>query len=325
MRLSAAFYEEQERVRRQTTVLRKTPPTQVTVNLWLSAYRGLFPDERSDVTKREQAYMVRPFRDAHAKLLMSEVTPIQAQAWALDHPSHVRLLYRAWEYAVQMRVAPINVWKLVTMPKRTKPRRRPPTPQELEEIVGRISEPWFRRMVILAAYTGARQGGLRVLRRVDVLGPDRLSVFEKGKKRREIIVPAIAQEALAEQMAERSEHAWQGPLLRVDSGPSPLLFVTVGRSAPKDGGSRWVAVGKDTVRDRFRNARGDFPDSFHSLRHFAGTWMRDQGVAEADIAVQLGHVDREGRPYERLVRTVYTHPSPEAHSEALARIEAVLG
>jgi integrase len=78
----------------------------------------------------------------------------------------------------------------------------------------------------------------------------------------------------------------------------------------------------ETIGIAWRKIRGEFDGPFHSLKHFAATWLAEQGVDREDIAIQLGHTDSEGRPYTSLLKTVYVHPDP---CEALARIEAMVG
>lgn len=43
----------------------------------------------------------------------------------------------------------------------------------------------------------------------------------------------------------------------------------------------------------------------HDLRRFNATWLLNHGVSDMDVAIQLGHFDRLGRPSPELVRKVY--------------------
>ena len=54
---------------------------------------------------------------------------------------------------------------------------------------------------------------------------------------------------------------------------------------------------------------------FYELRHFAATWLLEQGASAADVAIQLGHTDGGA-----LVRSTYGHPSADA---ARARLRGV--
>lgn len=247
--------------------------------------------------------MLRPFRRKHGTERMWELTAIDAQAWALRHPAQVKLLEQAWKKAVVMGVAPFNVWSIVETPPRTKPRVRPPTEDELEAIIGRASSPPglppvpmrahcpLSDLITVAAYSGARQSGLLSLRRNDIRA-ERITVTEKGEKTRDVLLLGRAPAAIERQLMRRP----------VTGGTSnPLLW----------------DVGQKVLQRQWRDVRGDFPHGFHSLRHFHATWLAEQGVDPLDIAVQLGHTDSEGRPYERHVRRVYDHPDPD---RALARI-----
>lgn len=57
---------------------------------------------------------------------------------------------------------------------------------------------------------------------------------------------------------------------------------------------------------------------FHDLRVFHATWLLDRGVSEMDVALQLGHTDRMGRPNTALVRERYGWPDPIAALERVA-------
>lgn len=61
---------------------------------------------------------------------------------------------------------------------------------------------------------------------------------------------------------------------------------------------------------------------FHDLRKFHATWLLDRGVSDLDVAIQLGHFDRFGRPDAELVRRVYGWPDPML---GLARVAAAGG
>lgn len=289
------------------------------VDTWLGGFGELFPGERSDATRYHDAAAVAPFRRVYGDRRMSSITPIEAQQWALDHPSQVRHLERAWDFAVLMRVAPINVWKRVTMPKRTKEKVRPPTDVELARILATCAafadknHAAFADMIIVAAYTGARLGGVIGLRRCDVdLEAGTLTLTEKGSKTRTALLLGPARDAMQRQFGRRYLEGWAG----------------AGRANAANGGQKsplvWIAVQRKAMTPRVVQAlwskvRGDFPHGFHSLRHHASTWMKAQGMDSLDVAVQLGHTDSQGRPYVRHIERRYDHPNPEA---SLARVAA---
>lgn len=304
-----AFYEERKRAKAQARQMRTMVPERISVDTWLGGYRCLFPETRSDRTVNDHAIMLMPFRRAHGSKRMHDITAIEAQAWTLKHPAQVKLLRQAWAKAVVMRVAPFNVWVIVEKPPRAKPKVRPPTEEEFLNAhanasgwlsatdTGRhlVSTP-LGDLILVAAYTGARQSGLLGVRRSHVdLEAGRMTVTEKGEKTRQVLLLDPAPEAIRRQMVRRP--------LGGSEGNDPIL---------------WGMTAK-TLQKQWRAVRGDFPHGFHSLRHFHATWLAEHGVDALDIAVQLGHTDSEGRPYERHVRRVYEHPDPEM---ALGRIAA---
>lgn len=312
-------YAEEQRAIKQARVLRRLRPEEVRVDLWLNCWRYLFPGarERESASKEDLFYAYRPFRRRYGQRAVGSITAIEAQAWALKHPGQVKLLRQAWDRAVAMQVAPLNVWKLVVLPPRKGERRRPPTAVEFFGILSRASRdvgPDFADLILVAAYSGARQGGLVRVRVPDVdLGAGRLKVTEKGRKSRSVVLCGASRDAVARQVERRRRLPYS------EMGKAPFLWtmgVTPGPGHPNR------PLSGDTVQKRWREVRGDFPHGFHALRHFCATWLAEHGVDRRDIAVQLGHTDSEGRPYADLVERVYDHPDPEL---ALARVASIAG
>lgn len=302
---------------KRARVLVKQEPHEISVEMWLSSYRGLFPDERTQKAREDEAHMLRPFRRVHGGKKMWEVTAMMAQGWALRHPGQVPWLRRAWEKAVLMQVAPVNVWRVVELPKRTTPRRRAPTDGEFTSILAncanRGADGWwvsYHDLVVVAAYTGARQGGLLALRRGDVdAEAGRMTVTEKGGKTRELVLCGLARVAMERQLA------YTIPRLHIahnDLGLRALVWR----------GPDHRELTPYRVQKAWRQVCGDFPGPFHCLRHYATAWLERQGVAPLDIAVQLGHIDAQGRPYTRLVERVYGHPEAADALERVARAVA---
>jgi len=325
--LPASFYKDQDRAKQRARVIKRTRFEEVApglrvvpirVDAWLHAHRFLFPDEREDETRYKHVRLLKHFRNAYGQRYMHEITPVEAQAWALRHPGQIRYLHSAWDYAVRMYVAPFNVWKLITHPRNTKPKPGPPSTEQLEQIIASCHEqgfPSFAYMVEVAAYTGAREGGLLALRRSHVdLGGERMRVFEKGKRERVIVLAGKALEAMHKQFELRERHLWQ---VTNGSARSPHVFVqSEGRGAAQH---RRLTIRQ--VSHRWCAVSGDFPFGFHSLKHYAATWLHEQGASPLDIALQLGHEDREGRPYTRVFERTYHHPKREP---ALERIHSAM-
>ena len=280
--------------------MKELPPQDVTVGLWLTAWLMFFPSERLEETAEHDDQMLQPFIRRHGRKLLSAVTPLMAQQWAVAYPSQVRYLRRAWEKAVLMQFVPFNVWKVVELPRRVKPTRGVLTLEQLDTALvnARKRRGWylqFADLVEMAAFTGARLGGMCRMQRSEVdLDAKRVILLEKGKKERVVVLTPRALEA-ADRALKRSRGR-------------RLLFVSAKRT-PLD---------RHKITPAWHKIRGDIDLPFHSLKHFAGTWLASLGVDERDIAIQLGHTDSQGRPYVHLVRRVYVHPD---HSAALDRIE----
>ena len=282
-------------------------PSLVRVDEWLSAWRVLFPGEASPETMEHDRYMVAPFVRAHGEKRVCEVSALLAQAWTIEKPGHVKFLKRPWAKAVLMGIAPVNVWRLVEVPKSKNERRRPPTSFEFAGIVSAChakGDWWvktFANLVVVAAYTGLRERGVASLRRSAVdLDAWRVIVMEKGSKTRTIALVGPAREAMRKAMAQVRGYEDEDPLVFLSQHGRPLSNDTIGTS--------------------WREVRGDFPHGFHSLRHYAATWLAKQGVDPLDIAIQLGHTDARGRPYPGLLERVYDHHVPDQEG-ALARLE----
>lgn len=301
--------------RARVLAMMSDPEGEVTVELWLSSYLELFPSERSVGAERQHLSMLRGFRTAeaseHGAMKVARVTPMLAQQWALTcSPNQIRHLSRAWQKAVVMGVANTNVWRLVTLPRRQKAPVCAPTAEELRGILRQCEtrslagESWwiaFADLIEVAAYSGAREAGLMGLRRsaVDLAG-GRFTVTEKGEKTRTIVLCGPGRDA----MRRRLDAAL--PCLAMPA--RHMVFLN----------RRRELLTAYVVQDAWRQVRGDFPHGFHSLKHYAATWLRAQGVSADDVAIQLGHTDAAGRPQAQLQQRVYVHPD---HSLALERID----
>lgn len=279
--------------------VRRLPPERVTVGLWLRSWAEWFPGERVDSTAVHDAYMLEPFIREHGERPLQAVTRLDAQAWALGHRSQVRYLRRVWRLALLAGLVDVNVWEIVELPRA---QGRPvvvPSLEQLDAIIARAGARggwWaeFADLIETAAFTGARLGGMASLGRSAVdLGARRVILLEKGSKRRRVALTPRSEAALRRQLERRY---------------GPLVFVS----------EQGRALHRNRVGECWREVRGDFAGTFHSLKHFAATWLLSLGVDERDIAVQLGHTDAAGRPYVRLVQRVYGHPD---NDDALARVE----
>jgi integrase len=81
------------------------------------------------------------------------------------------------------------------------------------------------------------------------------------------------------------------------------------------GGQLWASTFL-WVWNPVRGAFGRPNMALHELRHFCATYLLELGLAQADVAVQLGHTDGGA-----LVMSTYGHPSERA---ARVRIAAAM-
>lgn len=297
--------EDRARAQREAArKIKKMRAEDVTVGLWLDGWRAFFPGEASDVTAQQQNYMLGPFRERHGRKLMTAVTPLMAQQWANRHPAQVKYLRMVWAKAQIAGIVPFNVWRIVELPRGRGRTKAIPTVAQFEAIVARCQDRggWWQELadlLLFTAYTGARSAGVCGLLRGDVeLVARRVTLREKGGKERRV--------ALLGQSADAVARALERHILL------DRVFLT----------SRRRPLERGTLGEAWRGVRGDFDGPFHSLRHFAGTWLAEHGVAPRDIAIQLGHTDKYGRPYTSLVLSTYIHPN---HDAALERIEQAVG
>lgn len=285
--------------------VRAMDPRDVTVALWLDSWRVFFPGGRTAETEQHIDYMLRAFRERHGRRLLTALTPLMAQDWATKNPRSVKELKGVWSKALIMGLVPFNIWKVVELPPRRHPPRPVPAPEQLEATLERCRElgGWylqFEDLLLFTAYTGARCMGVCALKREDVdLEGRRVLLHEKNGRMRRVA------------LLGRALPAMQRALPRA-VGPTGHVFRNR-FNKPLD---------RLRVSETWKRLRGDCPAPFHSLRHFAGTWLAANGVNEYDIAIQLGHTDSMGRPYTHLVRRIYVHPD---HEPALERIECAIG
>ena len=285
----------------------KLPTGPVTVGEWSAMWMDLYPGNRNYETEKHVRRMCAPFTRAHTDEPLTSIRPIDAQAWAVAHPSHVSYLRMMFRKALQAGLLEANVWERVEVVDDSTP-RVPPTPIELGRLVSgaRARGGWwshFADCILFTAYSGLRGEEVERVATKDILeAGTRLVVY--GKR-------------LAGQLEPRER-----TVAVFEPGRAALL-----RHAP-DLGRVWRAPagGKltQTVRDRrYKSLTTEVgvTGTFHGLRHYCATWLLDQGASEMDVAIQLGHRDRAGRVDVTQVRRVYGHPTV---GPALSRLEAVI-
>jgi Phage integrase family len=277
-----------------------------TVAEWADCWALLYPGARNPQTALHNARMIAPFVREYGPRQIRSITEMEAQAWAIRSPGSVRYLRMMWRRAVKANVAVENPWGDVEISQTERAKHVPSAVQVDLMAAAAKARGWasFAGCIVFTAYTGLRVGEVADVSTGDVREDGR-RLLVRGKRR--------AGEA--------------APRQRVVAVFPPARAVLLAH-AP-DIGLVWRSVQdrrltQDTVSRMFGRVREDvgFLGTFHSLRRFHASWLADQGADARDIAMQLGHTDRWGRPYPELVNRVYAHPAVEP---ALARLEAVAG
>lgn len=300
----------------------------MTVAQWTERWARVFP-RPSKRTQRHNAQMVAPFVRAHGARKLADVSALEAAAWGARNSGHVRYLRLLFSDAVRAGLIESSPFAGVSV-KRSSGRANvaPPSQAELDRIVSAAPDalggyvagwaPIFARMVTVAAFTGLRASELLDVRMADVLAFNQLYV-RRGKsvdgasRPRHVLALGPAVSALSAQVIDR------GVIFRLpkDGDLRPLWWKPGRRRGDK--GSR---VSIDTLQRSWRACcrSAGLAFTWHQLRHFHATWLLDRGASDMDVAVQLGHFDRHGRPNPQLVRELYGHVD---HGAALDRLRAL--
>lgn len=249
---------------------------------------------RSPETQRHSEEMIARFVREYAELPLGELMPIDAQRWAGLYPGHVRYLRAFFADAARLGLVASSPFEGVRCANAVTRHKNPPSPSELDRIAAEAA-PLFRQFVRVATGTGLRLSEIARMRREDVQQVPlfRVRVVGKGGRPRTVGAFGEAREIVGDLCARRIG----------------LLFVTAS-------GGPWSRQSVSDAWRRCADAAG-YPGSFHSTRHFFAGWALSNGVSEVDLAIQLGHMDRDGRANTELVRRVYGRPDPERSLERL--------
>lgn len=252
------------------------------------AYRRMQPKTRADYDR---------FLDALLKKFGQHPVRLMPRAWVLDRQAELQDRPRTANYmlAVLRRVLAFAVereWRgdnpaasVRALPYRRNPHRAW-TRVEIAAFTGPDAPAEIRRAVLLALYTGQREGDvLRLLWSAYLGGVFRLRQSKTGA---ELTIPAH-------------------PELRREMDGAPRTAAVI--CTTPDGGA-WKA---DHFRHCFAQARADLgldaSATFHGLRHSAASRLAEAGCSTAEIAAITGH---------RTVAMV-EHYSRGAKQEKLAR------
>jgi integrase len=164
--------------------------------------------------------------------------------------------------------------------------------------------PQRRAQIFFAAYVGLLPAELFVLERDDVdqereeirisrsLGSGGEVTLPKNGKPRTVVLPPPAREAMVSFPR------------RVDV---PWLFTS-------KTGTRLSKISHYYLWNRVRDVAGRPGMDFYELRHFFATYLLEQGLSPADVAIQLGHTDGGA-----LVMSTYGHPSEVAARQRIKK------
>ena len=185
-------------------------------------------------------------------------------------------------------------------------RRRPPAPEVCAQIAAELPTT-LEVFALVALWSGLRLSEVADLEPRDVdFRIDGTAVLHvrhgKGDKEGWSLLYPVGADALR-------AHMTRCPSCRLPQ----VLLNSEGR--PWDRKS----VNKAWVKARAKVA-GCEAVTFHTLRKAHATWLLDQGASDLDVAIQLRHIDWQGRPDPSLVRAVYGFPTVDAALERLAAV-----
>jgi integrase len=268
----------------------------VTVDEWVAEFARSSTGRSAD-TLAHTLGMVRGFQVAFERTELSDVSRLDVRRWCAEHPSSARYVRVLFAEAVRAGLVAENPFARPGTRAKAKMDRRPPSEAELLQIMGE-AVPSFREFICVAAYTGLRLSELAAVRREDVEQVPKLRIIvRRGKGGREgdrVCVFGPARDVVRDLCDRRVGH---------------LLWTRTGRL--------W---NRHNVGAEWRSVRGEFAGSFHTLRHMHATWLAERGASYQDIATQLRHFDKHGRPNIELIARVYGQPDPGV---ALDRLEAL--
>ena len=171
--------------------------------------------------------------------------------------------------------------------------------EDLLKLLGGIREQWLRRVVLMSALTGMRQGEILSLRWTQIDLINRFIHIESDKsfrtkagKRRTIPISDAASRLLST-IEERDA--------------TGLVFTLNGNPLLR----RWVG---EKLRRYVRKLGLNRRLNFHSLRHSFASWLAMDGVSIYQISKLLGHSDVS------VTQDFYAHLQPDSLREAVNKI-----
>ncbi len=277
---------------------RPRPTFDETVEDYVERWRTHNPRPRAS-TNRHNRYMTKSLTTELGGRRMSDIGRREAREFAVRNPSSVSVVRALFNDALDDEVVVSNPFSNMRLPQSRG--RKDLVVLSAAEVRGLADKALdlfgdygstFRACVLFAAWVGLRPAEMFMLTWDDIDGDElvirrslgstgEVTLPKNGKVRR-VLLPPQARAALHE-MPRRLD--------------SPYIFTT-------KTGRRFSKTSHYYYWHALRCAAGRPNMAFYELRHFAATWLLEQGASEADVAVQLGHTDGGA-----LVRSTYGHPS----------------
>ena len=221
-------------------------------------------------------------------------------------PASVRQAHAVIRSALKQGVkwdwVPINVAEKASPPRLRKATTRPPTPEEVGQLVARAAAgryPEFAVMLHLAVITGARRGELCGLRWTDV-----------NDQRAELLIQRSIFQTLEHEIVEKETKTHQARRIALDGGTMAELAQ---HRALMEARASFCGVVLDPkgylFSDHERGVEPWRPDRvtlaftrlcteleiegirFHDLRHFAATSLLSAGIDVRTVSGRLGHAN----------------------------------
>lgn len=282
---------------------------------------------RAESTNIHNSERIKRFAEHYANKPMSAITRDMARAWCQERKSDLGALSAMFSDARKERFITENPFSDLGIP-RSKGRDHLTgdwlTPDDIEHLAessrrvhtGLMAD-MMPELIRFAAYTGLRQGELVALEHGDIQGDEihvqralnkntgKVELPKGGKQRRIAFLPQ------ARAAYERL------PKLHDD-----LLFTN----------KRKQMITQSTLYGYWSPARmiaGRPEVDFHELRHFCASFLLDQGVDAAAVAIQLGHSNAQliyktyGHPSERAARNRIMNAAQIAHDGDHGRVRRI--
>lgn len=269
----------------------------------------------SESTNRHNAERVKRFADRYADTPMTSITSETARAWCQERKGDLLSLRAMFNDAKRSGFLTANPFSDLGIDRgrgRKDLKGDWLTADDIEHLAesarrvhtGLLAD-MMPEFIRFAAYTGLRGGELYALEHADLVGDElhvdraviqktgEIGLPKNGKKRTVALLP-------------QARAAYE----RIPPLHDTLLFTN------KTGGMLTQAT-MHSYWNPARNMAGRPELVIHELRHFHASWLLDQGLDAAAIALQLGHSDAS------LIYSTYGHPSERAARNRILNVAQV--